>query len=196
MQTRTKILRSLAVIGAVSSLAAFGVFSAFSSQTDNPGNTVTAGTVVLADNDSDTALYSLSDAGPGDTTEACIQVTYTGSLDAAVKLYTPSTIGDLGPHVNLKIEPGTQSTVSFPDCTDFTVDSSGSLFDGTLASFASTHDSWTNGLSDNPGTTATEWVTNDAVVYRVTATVDAGAPDSAQGDTTGSHILRWEAQNQ
>jgi hypothetical protein len=39
-------------------------------------------------------------------------------------------------------------------------------------------------------------VTNDAVVYRVTATLSASAPDSAQGKTTGTHIIRWEAQNQ
>ncbi|MEX1143053.1 MAG: TasA family protein [Thermoleophilaceae bacterium] len=195
MNTRTKILRSLAVVAAVASLAAFGVFSAFTSQTDNPGNTVTAGTVVLADNDSDAALYSISDAKPGSTTEACIQVTYSGSLDSDVKLYTPSTIGDLGPHVNLTIEPGSQTTVSFPDCTDFVADAGGALFDGTLSGFATTHDSWANGLSDNPGATSA-WTTSDAVVYRVTATVDAAAPDSAQGDSTGSHILRWEAQSQ
>jgi hypothetical protein len=34
------------------------------------------------------------------------------------------------------------------------------------------------------------------VVYRVTATLSASAPDSAQGATTGLHTIRWEAQNQ
>ena len=53
-----------------------------------------------------------------------------------------------------------------------------------------------DGVVDFPGTVATKWVTNDSVVYRVTATLSASAPDTAQGQTTNSHIIRWEAQNQ
>ena len=51
MSNRTKILRTLVVLGIVACIAGAGVFSAFSSQTDNPGNVITAGTVTLADND-------------------------------------------------------------------------------------------------------------------------------------------------
>lgn len=195
-QTRTKVLRTLGVLAALAALAASGVFSAFSSQTDNPGNVVTAGSVTLADNDGGSALYSLTAAKPGDSTTSCIRVVYNGTLDSTVKLYTPSSIGDLGPYVDLKIEPGTQATPSFPSCTDFTADAGAALFDGTLASFAGTHGSYANGLADNPGTSATKWVTDDAVVYRVTATFAASAPDDAQGDSTGAHSLRWEARNQ
>jgi predicted ribosomally synthesized peptide with SipW-like signal peptide len=196
MSNRTKILRTLAVLGVLACIAAGGVFSAFSSQTDNPGNVVTAGTVALADNDTGSALYSITNAKPGDSQISCIKVTYTGSLDASVRLYTPSTIGALGPSVNLKIEPGTQASPSFPSCTGFNADGGGALIEGTLAEFATAHNSYANGVADNPGTVATKWVTNDAVVYRVTATLAASAPNSAQGQTTGSHILRWEAQNQ
>ena len=196
MTNRTKILRTLVVLGVLACIAGAGVFSAFSSQTDNPGNVVTAGSVTLADNDAGSALYSLSAAKPGDSQSSCIKVTYTGSLNSSVRIYTPSTIGELGPSVNLKIEPGTQASPSFPSCTGFTPDSGGALFEGTLSAFASEHNSYANGVADNPGTVATKWVTNDAVVYRVTATLSASAPDSAQGKTTGSHIIRWEAQNQ
>ena len=196
MSNRTKILRTLVVLGVLACIAGAGVFSAFSSQTDNPGNVVTAGTVTLADNDGGTALYAIAAAKPGDSQTSCIKVTYTGSLNASVKIYTPSTIGELGPFVNLKIEPGTQTSPSFPSCTAFTPDSGGALYEGTLAAFATEHNSFANGITDNPGTVATKWVTNDAVVYRVTATLSASAPDSAQGKTTGTHIIRWEAQNQ
>jgi predicted ribosomally synthesized peptide with SipW-like signal peptide len=109
MSNRTKILRTLAVLGVLACIAAGGVFSAFSSQTDNPGNVVTAGTVALADNDAGSALYSIANAKPGDSQVSCVKVTYSGSLDASVRLYTPSTIGALGPSVSLKIEPGTQA---------------------------------------------------------------------------------------
>jgi len=107
MTTRSKILRTLVVLGVLACIAGAGVFSAFSSQTDNPGNSVT---VVLTDNDAGAATYA-------------------------------------------------------------------------------------NGVADFPGST-TKWATNDSVVYRVTATLAANAPDSAQGQSTGEHILRWEAQNQ
>jgi len=196
MSNRTKILRTLAVLGVLACIAGAGVFSAFSSQTDNPGNVVTAGSVTLTDNDAGSALYTLTAAKPGDSQTSCIKVTYTGSLDANVRIYTPSTIGELGPNVNLKIEPGAQASPAFPSCTGFTPDAGGTLFEGTLASFAATKDSYANGVVDFPGAAGTKWVTNDAVVYRVTATLSASAPDSAQGKTTGTHILRWEAQNQ
>ena len=171
MTNRTKILRTLVVLGVLACIAGAGVFSAFSSQTDNPGNVVTAGTVTLADNDAGSALYSLTAAKPGDSQTSCIKVTYTGSLDADVRLYTPSTIGELGPNVSLKVEPGTQASPSFPSCTGFTPDSGGALFEGTLSGFAAEHDNYANGLVDFPGTSATKWATNDAVVYRVTATL-------------------------
>jgi hypothetical protein len=188
-----KALRSLLILGWIGALAAVGSFSAFSSQTDNPSNVVTAGTVVIGDNDAGSALYSITNGKPGDSQQSCIKVTYTGSLDADVKLYTPSTIGALGPYVNLKIEPGTQVTPSFPSCTGFIADAGGAIFDAALSTFPTTY---AGGVSDYPGIVATKWVNNDAVVYRVTATLSASAPDSAQGATTGSHTIRWEARNQ
>jgi predicted ribosomally synthesized peptide with SipW-like signal peptide len=196
MSNRTKILRTLLLLGVVACVAGAGVFSAFSSQTDNPGNVVTAGTVTLEDNDGGSALYTMSAAKPGESsTPACIKVTYTGSLAATVKLYTPSTIGELGPSVILTIEPGSGGG-AFPSCSGFTPDAGGPLYEGTLSAFAAEHNSYANGLTDFPGSSATKWETNDSVVYRVTATLSASAPDSAQGKTTGAHVLRWEAQNQ
>lgn len=89
------------VLGVVACIAGAGGFSAFSSQTDNPGNSVTSGTVVLSDNDGGSALYALTNAKPGDSQSSCIKVTYSGSLDASVKVYTPSTVGALASSVNL-----------------------------------------------------------------------------------------------
>lgn len=193
MSTTRKVIRSLVVVAVLGGLAALGAFSAFSSQTDNPGNNVTAGTVTLADNDGGSALYSISNAKPGSSQESCIRVSYSGSLDADVKLFTPSTIGSLGQYVNLKIEPGTQALPVYPSCTGFTADAGGAIFDNTLNNFPT---SYASGVSDYPGAVATKWANGDAVVYRVTATLSSSAPDSAQGGTTGSHTIRWEARNQ
>lgn len=192
MSRTRKVLKTLLVVGVVGTVAGVGSFSAFTSQADNDDNVVAAGTVVLADNDGGTTpLYEITDAKPGSTQTSCIRVAYTGSLDATVKLYTPSTIGDLGPEVNLKIESGTQASPSYPSCTGFSAETT--LFDAALSTFPTTY---AGGVTDYPGTVATKWVNGDAVVYRVTATLSASAPDSAQGDTTGLHTLRWEAQNQ
>lgn len=52
MTKTKKVVRTIVVAGVLCSLAAIGTFSAFSANTENPGNTVTAGTVALSDNDS------------------------------------------------------------------------------------------------------------------------------------------------
>src|SRR5919109_2590223 len=110
MSASRKLVRTLVVLALAGTVASVGAFSAFSSQTENTGNVVTAGTVTLADNDAGQSAYSMTNAKPGASTTSCIRVSYSGSLDAGVKLYTPSTIGALGQYVNLKIEPGTQSS--------------------------------------------------------------------------------------
>lgn len=196
MSNRSKVLRTLLVLGIVACIAGAGVFSAFSSQTENSGNVITAGTVTLEDNDGGTALYVMNAAKPGESKTSCIKVTYKGSLPATVKLFTPSAIGELGPYVNLKVEAGTQTTSTFPSCTEFTPASSGAtVYEGTLSAFATEHATFANGITTNPAS-ATKWETNNSVVYRFTATLSATAPEAAQGKTTGSHLFRWEAQNQ
>jgi hypothetical protein len=195
MRTSTKVLLTALCVGALGSLAAMGVFGAFSSTTTNAGNTITAGTVAIADNDAGAAMYSIAGAKPGESVSKCIKVTYTGSLDADVRIYTGSTIGSLGQYVDLTITPGTQTTSTFPSCTGFTADPGGAIYTGTLQNFGSTKNSYANGVVDYPGS-GTKWATNESVVYQVTAALQSSAPDAAQGLTTGAHTFTWEARNQ
>jgi hypothetical protein len=195
VKTTTKVLLTALCVGALGSLAAMGVFGAFSSTTTNAGNTITAGTVSIADNDAGAAMYSITNAKPGESVSKCIKVTYTGSLDADVHIYTSSTIGALGQYVELTITPGSQTTPTFPSCTGFTPDSGGALYTGTLANFATTKNSYANGVVDYPGS-GTKWAANESVVYQVTATLQSSAPEAAQGATTGAHTFTWEARNQ
>lgn len=195
MKTTTKVLLTALCVGALGSLAAMGVFGAFSSTTTNAGNTITAGTVAIADNDAGAAMYSLTAAKPGESVSKCIKVTYTGSLDADVRIYTQSAIGSLGQYVDLTITPGSQTTPSFPSCTGFVADSGGAIYTGTLQSFGTAKNSYANGVVDYPGT-GTKWATGESVIYQVTATLQASAPDAAQGLTTGAHTFTWEARNQ
>lgn len=195
MKTSTKVLLTALCVGALGSLAAMGVFGAFSSTTTNAGNTITAGTVAIADNDAGAAMYSITNAKPGESVSKCIKVTYTGSLDADVHLYTTSTIGALGQYVDLTITPGSQTTPSFPSCTGFVADAGGAIYTGTLQNFGSAKNSYVNGVVDYPGA-GTKWAANESVIYQVTATLQSSAPESAQGATTGAHTFTWEARNQ
>lgn len=189
-----KALATLAVVGAAGSLAGVGAFSAFSSTTTNPGNSFASGTVVLADNDVNAAMYTLTNQKPGVVTDKCIKVTYTGSLDADVKLYTTSTIDTLGPYVNMTITQGTQASPSFPDCTGFTPDSTGTIYTGTLANFAATYHDYASGLATTPAG-ATKWTSSaGTLVYKFS--VQVADNDLAQGKTTGSHDFVWQARNQ
>jgi hypothetical protein len=195
MKTTTKVLLTALCVGALGSLAAMGVFGAFSGTTSNAGNSITAGTVAIADNDAGAAMYSLTAAKPGESVSKCIKVTYTGSLDSDVRLYTGSSIGSLGQYVELTITPGSQATSTFPSCTGFTPDSGGAIYTGTLQSFGATKNSYANGVVDYPGT-GTKWASGESVVYQFTATLQGSAPDAAQGLTTGAHTFTWEARNQ
>jgi predicted ribosomally synthesized peptide with SipW-like signal peptide len=196
MSNRSKVLRTLLVLGIVACIAGAGVFSAFSSKTENSGNIITTGTVAIEDNDLGAALYSLTAAKPGDTKTSCIKVIYKGSLPATVKLFTESSIGALGPYVNLKIEAGTATSSTFPSCEGFTAyTTGGTLYEGTLAAFATEKNTYLTGISTFP-TGKTKWETNESVIYRFTATLSSTAPNTVQGATTGSHTFLWEAQNQ
>ena len=196
MSNRSKVLRTLLVLGIVACIAGAGVFSAFSSKTENSGNIITTGTVAIEDNDAGAALYSLTAAKPGESKTSCIKVVYKGTLPSTVKLFTESTIGALGPYVNLKVEAGTQTTPTFPSCEGFTpYGTGGTLYEGTLSAFATEKNTYANGISTLP-TGKTKWETNEFVIYRFTATLSSSAPNSVQGTSTNAHTFIWEAQNQ
>ena len=191
-----KILATTGVLSVVVSIAGFATFSAFSSTTTNSGNQFDAGTVYISDNDSGSAMYSVSNQKPGDSVQKCIKVTYTGTLDSSVKIYA-SSVGAVGEYITLLVETGSGSP-TFPGCTGFTADASPTLYSGTLKGFADTYTNYSSGLADNPGT-ATKWVTNDAVVYRFTLTLQDNNSANGAGSgalSTGAHSFTWEAQNQ
>ena len=198
MSKTRKSLVTLLVLGVVGTLAGVGTFSAFSSTTDNTGNTYAAGTVFLADNDASAAMYTVNTQRPGQVTERCIRLTYTGSLAADVKLYTGSTVNALGTYVDLSIDKRTMPVgTAFPDCTGFTADAGGPIFGSTLSNFTTTKNSYTTGILAFPGATSS-WAQNDTVVYRFTLTLqdNNAANGGAAALTTGAHGFIWEARNQ
>ncbi|MCW3004821.1 MAG: hypothetical protein JWQ20_4119 [Conexibacter sp.] len=183
---------TLVVVGLAGSVIASAVFSAFSATTDNTGNVISAGTVAISDNDAAAEMYNVTDQTPGTITSKCIEVTYTGSLASAVKLYTPSTLDPTANYINLKITPGTQTTPTFPSCTGFTADAGGAIYNGDMAAFATAHSDWSSGLALDSGASTT-WAQGDIVVYKIE--VNVIDDPLAQGATSGAHDFTWEAQN-
>ena len=193
MSRSRKLGLTALVLAAAIAAIGLGTYSAFSATTTNSGNNISSGTVVLGDNDSNAAMYTVTNQKPGDTFQQCIKVDYTGSLASTVKLYTASTIGTLGQYIDLQIRTGSGSP-TFPGCSGFTPDAA-DLYSGTLSNFASTYTNWTNGLLDAGPGAASSWVNGNSVVYRFTLTLQASAPDAAQNLSTGSHTITWEARN-
>lgn len=191
MSTSRRVLLTLLVVGVLGGVAVVGTLSAFSSTTTNTDNSFAAGTVTLADNDSGAVLYSVSNQKPGVNTVKCIKLTYSGSLGADVKLYTPSSVNASAQYINLTIEKGTSDTAVFPDCGTFTAEST--IFNGTLSSFAAARNSYANGIAAFPGA-QTAWAQNDTLVYRFTLSVQDD--NAAQGASSGLHTFTWEARNQ
>ena len=184
------LLLTLLVLIAIGGVSVFGTFSAFSSTSENTGNQFKAGTVVLGDNDSGAALYDVQNQKPNVDTVKCIQVSYTGSLDADVKLYTTSAINASASNINLTIEKGTSAGAgAFPDCGTFT--SQATIYSGSLKNFGDTKNSYANGVAAYPGA-ATKWATGNSLVYRFTVSVN----DSGSGADSGFHTFTWEARNQ
>ena len=162
--------------------------AAFSDTTDNPGNTWSAGTVVLTDDDGGvSAMFTVGDMGPLDTATECIEVTYSGTLlPSDVNLYGISGGTGLDAYLNLTVEEG--SGGEFGDCSfggGFTPIGP-AIFTGTLASFAATH--------TNFGTGAGAWnpaANPESRTYRFIVTLQDNNLAQGLGATA---TFTWEAQ--
>ncbi|MDX1450031.1 MAG: TasA family protein [Acidimicrobiia bacterium] len=160
--------------------------AAFFDTTVNTGNGFAAGTVTLTDDDTTTALFDLANLAPGDGATSCIAVTYSGSLDATVKLYAAVTGGTgLDSYLDVTVERG--SGGSFADCGAFTVDEV--VYSGTLSGLAATAQDFGSGLG---AWAAIGGAPDDVVTYRVAVTLQDD--DAAQG-LDASASFTWEAQN-
>ena len=184
------LLSRLGAIGAgllvMSLLVVTGSRAAFTANTANGANTFTAGTVTLADDDAGSVMFSLTGMKPGDTATKCVNVTYTGSLAADVKLY--GTVGGTGlaDYLTTTVDIGTGATGGASlDCTGFVLGSN--LSTGTLTAFGTAHTDYASGLGGFTG--ATNPTTRS---YRVTVALQ---DDNLAQGKTATLAFTWEAQN-
>jgi len=195
MSRRRKLLASLLFVMAIGGVAGPATFSAFSGTTTNGGNSFTAGTVALSDNDAGASMLTLSNAKPGDSVTGCIRITYTGRLASTIRLYA-NTTGSLGQYLDLVVTQGTNpggfgSCGSFsPDGTNYIGQGNGVVYSGTVSAFPA---SYAAGLVDPTSGSPATWNQNDAHWYRFVVTLQNN--DAAQG-LSGTAGFTWEARNQ
>jgi camelysin-like metallo-endopeptidase len=185
------VVVSILVVGIVGLVAGAGTFAAFSGTTGNSANAFAAGTVLLSDNDAGSTMWNVSNRIPGDTVTTCIRLSYTGTLNADVKLYSLSSVDTVDQYLNLTVDKGSMpGATTFPACTGFSSEST--IYSGTVQGFKNSNNSYLSGVGANPGA-QTRWNQNDTLVYRFTVTLqnDTGA----QG-LTSTMGFTWEARNQ
>jgi hypothetical protein len=195
-------LRRLGALGLLVLLAAAAggiTYAAYTATSDSNGNVAGAGSVKLSDNGNGSSLVSLSGAVPGDTTSACIKVSYDGSLPATVRLHGTTTGSGLDQYLDLKVTRGTYtpSDPAFKSCTNFQPDGAnyigagnGVIYNGTLQGFP---DDYASGLVDPQSSSPESWTTGEAHVYRIDVTLQN---NFAAQNKDAAQTFRWEARNQ
>jgi hypothetical protein len=164
-------------------------YAAFSTSTADSGNTITAATITLTDNDGNGAMYAnLTGVIPGQTYDRCITVTYTGAVaPTAVTLYASAApTGTLGTYLDLTVDMGTATADPFGTCTNFTSTQT-VVATQTLATFAATNNAYATGVA-----TWTPTVGTTSRTFRFRMTVQNN--DLAQNQTASNFGFTWEAR--
>jgi hypothetical protein len=192
MTPSKKIALSALLVGVLAGVSALGVFGLFTATTQNAGNEISTGTVALADNDAGSALLNITGAKPGDSWTRCIKVTYNGSLPATVHSWMQDVTGPLAAYVHLTLIQGTQASATFPDCTGFTPDAVGQVYDGPLNGLVGT--SYDTGVPSSPAG-QTGWNPGDSLVLKSITSLSSAAPDGVQAASTGVFSMHFEAHS-
>jgi hypothetical protein len=163
--------------------------AAFVAQNDNVSNQVSAAAVDLTDNDSGGAMFNnVTGLLPLVDTDRCIDVTYTGNIDPPpVKLFVSAApTGGLVNYLNLRVDVTTDTADAFGSCTSFESGTVTTLYNGTLAGFATAY--------PNYGTSLTAWDpagTGETRTFRFRLTVQDNALAEGQSATFG---FTWETR--
>jgi predicted ribosomally synthesized peptide with SipW-like signal peptide len=195
MARTPRLLLAAVVIGLVSVLTGSLTYATFSSSTASSGNSFAAGTVDVADNDAGVAMLSLSSAQPGATDTGCIRVTYSGSLDANLRLHA-TVSGSLAPYLTLTVTRGTDASPSFDSCASFTPDATdyvgagaGVVYSGLLSAYPT---SYAAGVVDPPSGPVETWTSGEARSYRLSISLNN---DNAAQGLSATAAFSWEARN-
>lgn len=193
-----KLLASAFTIGLFGTIAGGGTWSAFNEISQNPGNSYTAGTVTITDDDSGAAMFNgLTNVKPADTLTRCIRVNYAGTIPSSVRLYGATGGTGFDRHLDLEVTRGTK-TSGFSSCTDFTPDTptyvsgegAGVIYRGTLQSFA---DDYAGGIPEPLASAPESWSSGESHAYRFKLKADSDSDGQSKSVTQS---FTWEARNE
>jgi hypothetical protein len=191
-----KLAATAAVLALCGLLASAATWSNLNSTATNPSNSFAAGTVAIGSNFG-SAVLSVTDVKPGPVATGCLQVTYTGTLPANVKLYGTGGGTGLNQYLTLVVTRGTFSGTPSPgDCTGFTADTTnyisqgpGVMYNGTIANYPATA---ATAQVDPTGASPENWTTGESHGYQFQITLQNNT--AAQG-LTGNETFVFEADN-
>jgi hypothetical protein len=192
-----KLAATIAVLVGCAVLATAVTWSNLNATATNPSNSFVAGTVQIGSNSGSSAVLSLTNAKPGAVSTGCIDVTYTGTLPATVKLYGTGSGSGLNQYLNFVVTRGTFSgTPPAGSCTGFTADATNYIAQGAGVIYSGTLAAWpanaSTALVDPTAGSPATWSTNHSHGYQLQATLQSNA--AGQG-LTGSETFTFEADN-
>ena len=189
---RTRRMAAAALVfGLIAAPAAQSTWSAFSSRVSHNNNTFTAGTVVLTDNTTDgSTILTASNMKPGDTVQACLALTYSGSLQADVKSYVAISGTGLDQYLTYTVTEGTFSATQASGstaCTNFSALSSNATWGtGNLSAYPTTYAAGLQSANN------TLWSPNTTRAIRIDLVLQD--VNAAQGKNTTANVY-FEARN-
>jgi hypothetical protein len=177
---------------AVGLLANSATWSAWVAQPDTTNSSFSAGSILLADNSSGTALFDLSGMRPGTAAARCVRVRYTGSRPAKVQLFGARGSGrGLGDDLQLTVTRGSDPSGAFASCAGFVPDKSdyrglgpGVLFDGLMSTYPATA---VTAVADPHKT----WASGESHFYRLSMVV---VSETASHGTADNQTFSWQAR--
>jgi hypothetical protein len=192
-----KLAATIAVLIGCAVLASAATWSNLNATATNPANSFTAGTVQIGSNSGSSAVLTLTNAKPGAVSTGCINVSYTGTLPANVKLYGTGAGTGLNQYLSLVVTRGTFSgTPSAGSCTGFTADTTNYISQGAGVIFSGTVAGWpasaATALSDPTAASPATWSTGTTHGYQFQVTLQSSA--AGQG-LTGTETFTFEADN-
>jgi uncharacterized repeat protein (TIGR01451 family) len=175
---------TLLALGIASAGIMAGSFAAWTAQTSNAGNAVTAGTLAMTNSKNATSVFSAATVKPGDTGSSTVTITNGGSVPMSASL-TQDTITATGieASLGLKIHDDTRDWCYWP--LPAASGACGSSYGAWDASSTLTN------LALPATSGAAQWPSGEAHTFTLSWQLAATSPNSDQGKT-GSFRLVWD----
>jgi hypothetical protein len=191
-----KLAATAAVLALCGLVASAATWSNLNSTATNPSNSFAAGTVTIGSNFGSSVL-SVTDVKPGPVATGCIQITYTGTLPATVKLYGTGGGTGLNQYLTVVATRGTFSgTPASGSCTGFTADTTNYISQGAGVVYSGTVASWPASAAaaqaDPTAATPETWTTGETHAYQFQFTL---ANNTAAQGLTGTETFTFEADD-